>query len=274
MTEQVHTIRNTEQRLRSLVLGAVAAAVVIDVILVALGWPLSPLGWVATAIAAALLSLCVRRIINDKVSVGMIPVAIFSLGFAGLAGGIVPVAAIGLAVLAFFLVWFVILRSAYVPKRTIDADAALIVLGCAVRNGQPGGTLTRRLQVAKDLLNESPARICIVTGGPVPGENQTEANIMAAWLTNNGIDPARIIVEREALNTEQNLAFAYDLLDARNHTSQHCVISSDYHLWRMRAIAHKAGLTPEPVPIPAPTPARGWLTQWCREVLVTMDWLL
>ena len=274
MTEQVHTIRDTEQRLRGYVLGAVVAAAVIDIILVALGWPLSPLGWAATAVAAFFLWLCLRRILNDRVSIGMIPVAIFSIGFAGLAGRIVPIAAISLVILVFFLTWFVILWGAYAGERPVDADAALVVLGCAVRNGQPGGTLTRRLTVAKDLLDESPERICVVTGGPIPGEEQTESEAMAAWLVANGIDPARIIVEHDALNTEQNLAFSYALLNERNRTGQRCVITSDYHLWRVRSIANKAKLAPEPVPIPAPTPSQGWLTQWCREVLVTMDWLL
>ena len=270
MAQEVHTIRDTEQRLRSYVVVTIAATAVADVILIAHGWPLSPLGWAATAIAAVFLWLCVRHILRNKVSIGMLPVAIFSLGFAGLAGHIVPIAAIGFAILTL---WFLMRWNVYAPKRTIDADAVLIVLGCAVRNGQPGGTLTRRLAVAKDLLDEEPTRTCVVTGGPVPSEKLTEAEVMAAWLTSHGIDPSRIIVESRALNTEQNLAFAYDLLDVHNHTSQHCVISSDYHLWRMRAIARKAGLTPEPIPVPAPTPPQGWLIQWCREVLVTMDWL-
>ena len=274
MAEQVHTIRDTERRLRSYVLGVVAVAVVIDVVLVVLGWPLSPLGWVATAASAVMLALCARRILNDRVSIGMIPIAIFSIGFAGLAGDFTTIAAIGLVPLVIFSIWFLIRWSVYAGGRTIGSDAALIVLGCAVRNGQPGGTLTRRLAVAKNLLDEESERICVVTGGPVPVEGLTEADAMAAWLEAHGIDAGRIIVEHEALNTEQNLAFSYTLLDERGHAGQRCVISSDYHLWRVRDIARKAGLSPEPVPVPATTPSQGWLTQWCREVLVTMDWLL
>ena len=273
MANQVHTIRNTEQALRPLVLGAVAAAIVVDAILVALGWPLSPLRWAAMLAAAALLVTCLLRIRRNRVSIGMIPVALFSVGFAGLAGGNAVAAAIGLAILAFFLIWFAIIWRAYAGAEPTAPDAALVVLGCEVRDGRPGGTLERRLMVAKSLLDEEPARICVVTGGPIPEADLTEAEAMADRFADSGIDESRIILEPRALNTEENLAFSWELLDGRGHAGQRCVISSDFHLWRVRDIARRAGITPLPTLVPAKTPAQGWLIQWCREVLVILDWL-
>ena len=273
MSEQAHTIRDTERKLRLLVWGAIALSIVVDAALVAQGWPLSPLGWVAAAIAAALLVMCLVRILRNRTSIGMIPVAIFSVGFAGLAGKNVAAAVIGLATLAFFLVWFVVLWRAYAASAPAAPDAALVILGCAVHGGQVGGTLERRLQVAKGLLDEAPARICVVTGGPIPDEGTTEAEAMAAWLREHGIEPQRIILEPCALNTEENLANSWALLDARGYEGQRCVVSSDFHLWRVRDIARRAGIAPVPVLVPAQTPAQGWLIQWSREVLVVLDWL-
>ena len=273
MAEQVHTIRSTEQRFRPVTLGCVASAIIADAILVTLGWPLSPLRWAAAFAAAALLGMCLLRSLRSHVSVGMIPVALFSIGFAGLAGSNAVVATIGLAILAFFLIWFIVLWRAYAGAAPVAADAALVVLGCEVRGGRPSGTLERRLQVAKALLDEAPERICVVTGGFIPAEGMTEAEAMAPWLERHGIEAARIIPEPRALNTEENLAFSWELLDARGHAAQRCVISSDFHLWRVRDIARRACISPMPSLVPAKTPAQGWLVQWCREVLVNLDWL-
>ena len=274
MSEKVHTIRDTEERLRPVTLGTVAAAAVADAILIAHGWPLSPLRWTAALVAVALLGMCLLRALRNRVSVGMIPVALFSTGFAGLAGSNAVVATIGLAILAFFLIWFIVLWQAYAFAALVAPDAALVVLGCEVRAGRPGGTLERRLQVAKALLDEAPARICVVTGGLIPKEDLTEAEAMVEWLKRHGVDERRVIPEPRALNTEENLAFSWELLDAHGHRGQRCVISSDFHLWRVRDIARRAGIAPAPTLVPAKTPAQGWLIQWSREVLVTMEWLL
>ena len=273
MSEKVHTIRDTEERFRPVTLGAVAVAAVADAILIALSWPLSPLRWAAALVAVALVGMCLLRGLRNRVSVGMIPVALFSIGFAGLAGGNAVLATIGLAILAFFLVWFIVLWRAYAFAAPVAPDAALVVLGCEVRGGRPGGTLERRLQVAKALLDKEPERVCVVTGGLVPEEGLTEADAMAKWLVSDGVDERRVIPEPRALNTEENLAFSWELLDARGHTGQRCVVSSDFHLWRVRDIARRAQITPAPTLVPAKTPAQGWLIQWSREVLVVLDWL-
>lgn len=270
--ERPHTIHATEQRLRPLTAGCCVAATLVDMTLLASAWP--PLGWLQWACAiccAALVGMLARRTAKRRVSIGMIPVAVFSLGFAGLYSARWPLTAFGLGVLGFFAWCFVVLRGAYATAPGIRDGAAIIVLGCSVRGGVPGATLERRLQVALDAWRNHNDITIVATGGDASEDGVSEAEVMQVWLLARGVDSQRVIVEDQAANTEQNLAFSSRLLDQAGHTGQRCVVSSDYHLWRVMRIAREQGLTV--VPLPARTPLAGRLVQWCREVLVDVNWL-
>ena len=174
------------------------------------------------------------------------------------------------AVLACTLIfWFVRIRSCYRRRPTIEPDATLIILGGAIRGGQPCLTLARRLDVAIRYAHSHPSATLVPTGGPVPEKPYTEADVMARYLREHGVAAERILPETRALNTRQNIANACALLDGRNIHTQRCVVSSDYHLWRALRVARAVGV--ELTPIPAPTPWAGRPQQWCREALTIIS---
>lgn len=129
----------------------------------------------------------------------------------------------------------------------------LIVLGAGVNGTVPSLSLRDRLLATKDYLDAHPDTVCVVSGGQGPGENITEAQCMADWLTQRGIDPSRIILEDKATSTRENIAFSLDLIEDRTGVRPESagLVSSEYHLFRAGLLAKSQGLTA--IGIPAAT---------------------
>ena len=133
-------------------------------------------------------------------------------------------------------------------KGTPDADADyLIVLGAGVNGSAPSLSLVNRLTAARDYLDEHPNCIAVVTGGQGRGENLTEAQAMADWLTARGIATERIIREERATSTEENLEFSFALIPDAAH-AKIAVCSSEYHLYRAEYMARQMGYELSGVP--------------------------
>lgn len=81
-----------------------------------------------------------------------------------------------------------------------DRDV-LIVLGCAVRKGQPTLTLRNRLDAALAYLEQSPHTTVIVSGGKGPDEALSEAQAMADYLIAHELPRERIILEDQSTST-------------------------------------------------------------------------
>lgn len=110
----------------------------------------------------------------------------------------------------------------------------LAVLGFQLN---PDGTMKQeledRLNIA--LLNAEAfqeAYILCTGGGTASGARDvTEADVMAQWLMEQGIDKDRIIVENRSVSTNENVLFSYDIL-RRDYPeiTELAIISSDYHI--------------------------------------------
>lgn len=129
----------------------------------------------------------------------------------------------------------------------------IIVLGAAVHGTVPSLSLRERLDAAYDYLTANPGTICIVSGGQGSGEDITEAACMYAYLTEKGIDAARIWQESKATSTKENIAYSLDLIEEATGTrpSFAGIVSSEYHLFRAGLIARSQNL--ETTGIPATT---------------------
>ncbi len=121
------------------------------------------------------------------------------------------------------------------PDGLDDTDALCIVaLGFQLN---PDGTmrdeLRERLGVVLNSAEKYPNAYIVCTGGGTAANNPsaTESGVMAAWLEENGVDPARIIVEDRSVTTAQNAVYTYDILQERYpQVTQLVIVSSDYHI--------------------------------------------
>ena len=121
------------------------------------------------------------------------------------------------------------------PDGLPDTDElCLVALGFQLNpDGSMRDELLERLRVLKRSAEKYPQAMIVCTGGGTASENPSasEAGEMAKWLAENGIDPARIIVEDKSLTTAQNAIFTFDILTEQYpQVSQLAIVSSDYHI--------------------------------------------
>jgi len=116
-----------------------------------------------------------------------------------------------------------------------DDSLAIVVMGFALN---PDGTMRQelldRLMVTLNSARKYPNAYVICTGGGTAAESDnTEAEEMAAWLLEQGIEPERLIVEKNSYSTIHNALYSYDLvLEKYPEIQSFAVVTSDYHIGR------------------------------------------
>lgn len=128
--------------------------------------------------------------------------------------------------------------SGFSEKGQAGADY-VIVLGAQMKTNGPSKALQYRLDEAARYLNENPDAKVIVSGGQGADEHISEAQGMYDYLTEKGINPERIILEDQSVNTFQNLTFSAELLDKEKDSV--AVVTNNFHVFRAVGIARKAG---------------------------------
>jgi len=142
----------------------------------------------------------------------------------------------------------------------------VIVLGARVKKDSLSLSLQYRLDAALQYANEYPHVTLILSGGQGPDEPMSEAEAMRRFLTKNGIDEDRLILEEKSTSTYENILFSKKLLPSEIHTIT--IITSDYHLARARKIAASLGLESDAVSAETPTVVAAKLTVRERVALV------
>lgn len=116
----------------------------------------------------------------------------------------------------------------------------IIVLGAQVRENGPSTILRYRLDEAIDYLNENPNTICIVSGGQGVNEPFSEAEGMAKYLAQNGIEKERILLESKSTNTVENIRNSKGLMDESYNGVG--IVTNNFHVFRAVQIAKMQGL--------------------------------
>lgn len=150
---------------------------------------------------------------------------------------ILPAAAAFLALLSSLISIFSAFHS-----RGPDGLDLILVLGARLREDGPCRTLRYRLETAAAYMKASPETVCIVSGGQGPDEPCPEAEGMALYLKDLGIDKGRILLESRSSNTRQNLLFCRDLLPPA--CGRIGIVTSDFHMYRSLFLARAYGLPP------------------------------
>lgn len=179
--------------------------------------------WYAAAAAFLLLAVCHKLSVWSRINpiLRRIVLVLFLIG------------------LAVFVIVEGIIASQFFKPAEPNLDY-VIVLGAQIRTDGPSVVLLKRLERAESYLKENPNTVCIVTGGQGSNEPTAEAQAMAAWLVNAGIDESRIIQESRAVNTIQNIRYSMAFIEDREANVG--IITNSFHVFRGVAIAKKQGL--------------------------------
>lgn len=137
-----------------------------------------------------------------------------------------------------------------------DSDTSapyLIVCGAGVNGSSPSLSLLERLGAAEQWLADDPEGVAILSGSQGAGEDLSEARAMYVWLTERGVDPDRLVLEEQAGSSQQNIAYSLAAIGQRggDPTGRVAILSSDYHMHRLRCIAQRLGC--QPVMVAAPS---------------------
>lgn len=115
----------------------------------------------------------------------------------------------------------------------------IVVLGAQLKTTGPSRVLQYRLDMAYEYLTAHPDTKVIVSGGQGSNEPASEARGMCDYLVKRGIEPDRIILEDKSVNTEQNIRFSKDFLQA--DTDKVGIVSNNFHVFRAVKLAKAAG---------------------------------
>ena len=115
-----------------------------------------------------------------------------------------------------------------------DDTLCLVALGFQLNpDGSMREELIQRLTVLKAAAEQYPNALIVCTGGGTAADDPcaTEAGMMAEWLHENGVNPARVFVEDKSVTTAQNAVFTFDILaEYCPRVTQIAIVSSDYHI--------------------------------------------
>ncbi len=142
-------------------------------------------------------------------------------------------------------------------RPTLDPTAPIVVLGSRTTAGRPEPLLCARLATAARLAQAHPQAPIVVSG-------HGEALPMHNYLTAQGINPERILLEPLATSTNENLENSARLLPPGSTMT---VVTSNFHILRTRLWAWHLKIPVHTVA--ASTPHGHKLHNYARELAAT-----
>lgn len=116
---------------------------------------------------------------------------------------------------------------------------AIIVLGYELLDGEMRPELKGRCEAAAAVARSFPRTVLVCSGGATGQNNpehHTEAGLMKDYLVQScGIDPARIYIDDQAMDTKQNAENTFAILQEKGIRTI-TIVTSDYHQRRGEAI--------------------------------------
>lgn len=148
----------------------------------------------------------------------------------------------------------------------------LVVLGCGLHGTEPSEMLRLRLDKTIEYNEKNPDCTIIVTGGQGKGEDISEAEAMATYLVEKGIEADRIIRESASTSTTENFMFSTEITGGQLKTKSVAFITNDFHIYRANSLAKLQGL--EINHLSAKTPLHSVIPSYLREVLALVQMLV
>ncbi|MEO6318235.1 MAG: YdcF family protein [Acidimicrobiales bacterium] len=146
-----------------------------------------------------------------------------------------------------------------------QADA-VVVLGAAQYDGRPSPVLQARLDRALEIYEAGLSERIVLTGGRQEGDRFTEAAAGYNYLRERGVPDEHLLREVDGASTFESLAASARFLRDRGLTAV-VLVTSDYHAYRVEAVAEEVGLDATVSPISSQLGRGGELRQIGRETL-------
>lgn len=166
----------------------------------------------------------------------------------------------------------IVVNSGGDPLRRADA---IVVFGAAEYDGRPSPVYKARLDHAAGLYRLGLAPLVITTGGAGADPRFSEGEVGREYLASLGIVDAKLIAETQSPDTAESARRVATILRANGLHS--CLAVSDgYHMFRIKHMLGKEGITVYSAPRPNSMPASFWKRQesvW-HEIASYTLWLL
>lgn len=149
-------------------------------------------------------------------------------------------------------------------------EKVVIVLGAGLRKDQPSLLLRYRLDKAYEYAVQHPDTLVITTGGQGRDEWVPEGQAMCDYLIAKGLAPERVLAETKSTSTEENFAFAKQILAQQGLAEAPIAYATNaFHCYRAGQYAKMAGFA-QVRALPAGIPLRSVPTCYLREVLAVL----
>lgn len=140
-----------------------------------------------------------------------------------------------------YILWLI---NSYSPKEPLAKADAGIILGAALWNNKPSPALRERLDYGLQLYEDGIVDMLILSGGHGGlASTKSEAEGMRDYLIEKGIPEDKLLLEKNATNTFENLLFSKEI--AEEHLlSELVIITHDFHAARASEMAKYLNIAP------------------------------
>lgn len=137
---------------------------------------------------------------------------------------------------------------------------AIVVFGAAQYDGRPSPVYKARLDHAAQLYHRGLAPIVIITGGAGNDPRFSEGVVGREYLKTLGIPDSQLIAETQSPDTAESARRVATIMDVNSmHT---CLAVSDgYHIFRIKKMLGREGITVYGAPRPNSRPQTFWKSQ-------------
>jgi uncharacterized SAM-binding protein YcdF (DUF218 family) len=152
---------------------------------------------------------------------------------------------------------------------------AIVVFGAAEYSGRPSPVYKARLDHAAELYRRKLATMVIPTGGAGADPTFTEGEVGRDYLKSLGIPDTRLIAETQSPDTAESARRVATILRA-NHMSSCLAVSDGYHMFRIKRMLGREGITVIAAPRANSKPQTFWKQQaavW-HEITSYTLWML
>jgi len=156
-----------------------------------------------------------------------------------------------------------------------DARAAdaIVVFGAAQYSGRPSPVFKARLDHGYDLFQRGLAPVIITTGGQGGDPKFSEGGVGHDYLLARGVADDKLIAETQSDDTSDSVRRVAAIL-RRNGMKSCLAVSDPYHLFRIRKMLEREGVTVYTSPRPQAKPQGFWARNAAvlREVVSYLAW--